>query len=78
MWCVPFWNIPLPMGRLRAKPKPARPSITTWMRWFRLVTGLIRHRQAIAEYEKFNKQQRIESDFDREVKRLLQKRDTEK
>jgi len=26
-------------------------------------------------YEKFNKQQRIESDFDREVKRLLQKKD---
>ncbi len=34
--------------------------------------------KAIAEYEKFNKQQRIESDFDREVKKLLQKRDTEK
>jgi hypothetical protein len=30
-----------------------------------------------AEYEKFNKQQRIESDFDREVKKLLQKWDTE-
>tara|TARA_R110002050_G_scaffold57423_5_gene129282 strand:- start:204543 stop:205580 length:1038 start_codon:yes stop_codon:yes gene_type:complete len=33
--------------------------------------------QATVEYEKFNKQQRIESDFDREVKKLLQKRDTE-
>lgn len=31
--------------------------------------------KAIAEYEKFNKQQRIESDFDREVKKLLQKKD---
>jgi hypothetical protein len=33
--------------------------------------------KALAEYEKFNKQQRIESDFDREVKRLLQKKDVE-
>lgn len=33
--------------------------------------------KAIAEYEKFNKQQRIESDFDREVKRLLQKKGAE-
>ena len=33
--------------------------------------------KAIAEYETFNKQQRIESDFDREVKKLLQKRGTE-
>jgi hypothetical protein len=31
--------------------------------------------KAVAEYEKFNKQQRIESDFDREVKKLLQKKD---
>ncbi len=30
--------------------------------------------KAVAEYEKFNKQQRIESDFDREVKKLLQKK----
>jgi hypothetical protein len=29
--------------------------------------------KAFAEYEKFNKQQRIESDFDRTVKKLLQK-----
>lgn len=29
--------------------------------------------KAFAEYEKFNKQQRIESDFDREVKKLLKK-----
>lgn len=31
--------------------------------------------KAIEEYEKFNKQQRIESDFDREMKKLLQKKD---
>ena len=30
---------------------------------------------AVAEYEKFNKQQRIESDFDREIKKLLQRKD---
>ena len=29
--------------------------------------------KALAEYEKFNKQQRIESDFDRQVKKLLNK-----
>ncbi len=34
-------------------------------------------RKAFAEYEEFNRQQRIESDFDREVKRLLQKKDAE-
>lgn len=33
--------------------------------------------KAVAEYEKFNKQQRIESDFDREVKRLLHRKDAE-
>jgi hypothetical protein len=33
--------------------------------------------KSIAEYEKFNKQQRIESDFDREVNKLLQKKDAE-
>lgn len=33
--------------------------------------------KAVAEYEKFNKQQRIESDFDREVKKLLQRKDAE-
>jgi hypothetical protein len=33
--------------------------------------------KAFAEYEKFDKQQRIESDFDREMKRVLQKKDTE-
>ena len=33
--------------------------------------------KAIAEYEIFNKQQRIESDFDREVKRLLKKKGAE-
>lgn len=31
--------------------------------------------KAFTEYEKFNKQQRIESDFDRTVKKLLQKKD---
>ncbi|WP_022964260.1 virulence RhuM family protein [Halopseudomonas pelagia] len=31
--------------------------------------------KALAEYEKFNRQQPIESDFDREVKRLLQAKD---
>lgn len=34
--------------------------------------------KAAAEYEKFNTQQRIESDFDREVKKLLQKKDANK
>lgn len=34
--------------------------------------------KAIAEYEKFNKQQRIESDFDRELKKRLQARDADK
>ena len=33
--------------------------------------------KAAAEYEKFNKQQRIESDFDREVKKLLKKKGVE-
>lgn len=33
--------------------------------------------KAVAEYEKFNKQQRIESDFDREMKKLLQKKGAE-
>lgn len=35
-------------------------------------------RKAHAEYEVFNKQQKIESDFDREVKKLLQKKDSGK
>ena len=33
--------------------------------------------RAFTEYEKFNKRQRIESDFDREVKKLLQKKDSQ-
>jgi hypothetical protein len=33
--------------------------------------------KAFAEYEKFNKQQRIESDFDREVKKLLKMKDAD-
>ncbi len=32
--------------------------------------------KAFAEYDKFNRQQHIESDFDRAVKKLLQKKDT--
>ena len=36
------------------------------------VTRQQAEQKAFAEYEKFNKQQRIESDFDREVKKLLQ------
>lgn len=32
-----------------------------------------RKQKALAEYEKFNKQQKIESDFDREMKKLLSK-----
>jgi hypothetical protein len=38
------------------------------------VTRKQAEQKAVAEYEKFNKQQRIESDFDREVKRLLTKK----
>ncbi len=34
-------------------------------------------RKAFSEYDKFNQQQRIESDFDREVRRLLTKKDSE-
>lgn len=41
------------------------------------ISSLQAKQKAIAEYEKFNKQQRIESDFDREVKKLLQKKDAE-
>jgi hypothetical protein len=33
--------------------------------------------KAVAEYDKFNRQQRIESDFDREVKKLMQKKGAE-
>ena len=40
------------------------------------VTRLQAEQKAVAEYEKFNKQQRIESDFDRTVKKLLQRKDT--
>lgn len=41
---------------------------------FGSVTRRQAEQKAVAEYEKFNKQQRIESDFDREVKRLLIKK----
>ena len=33
--------------------------------------------KAFVEYEKFNRQQRIESDFDREVKKLLKRKDSD-
>lgn len=36
------------------------------------VSRKLADQKAYAEYDKFNKQQRIESDFDREVKKLLQ------
>lgn len=39
------------------------------------VSRKIAQQKAYREYEQFNKQQKIESDFDREVKKLLQKRD---
>ncbi len=43
--------------------------------------GTVKRKQAeekaFVEYEKFNKQQRIESDFDREMAKRLQKRDSE-
>lgn len=44
---------------------------------FGKVTRQQAEQKAFAEYEKFNRQQRIESDFDREVKRLLQKKGAE-
>ena len=43
--------------------------------------GAVKRKQAelkaVAEYEKFNKQQHIQSDFDREVKKLLQRKETD-
>lgn len=39
------------------------------------VSRKLAEQKAHAEYDKFNKQQRIESDFDREVKKLLQIKD---
>lgn len=41
---------------------------------FGSVTRKQAEQKAMSEYEKFNKQQRIESDFDREVKRIMNKR----
>lgn len=41
------------------------------------VTHLQAEQKAVAEYEKFNKQQRIESDFDRTVKKLLKSKGAE-
>ena len=38
---------------------------------FGQVTRQMAEKKAFAEYEKFNKQQKIQSDFDREVKKLL-------
>ncbi|MRJ41254.1 MULTISPECIES: virulence RhuM family protein [Idiomarina] len=40
------------------------------------VSRAIAKQKAYQEYEQFNKQQKIESDFDREVKKLLQKKET--
>ncbi|WP_113908008.1 virulence RhuM family protein [Aliidiomarina celeris] len=40
------------------------------------VSRAIAKQKAYQEYEQFNKWQKIESDFDREVKKLLQKKDT--
>lgn len=40
------------------------------------VSREIAQRKAHQEYDQFNKQQKIESDFDREMQRLLQKKDT--
>jgi hypothetical protein len=42
------------------------------------ISRLQAEQKAFAEYEKYNKQQRIESDFDREVKKLLAKKGAEK
>ena len=42
------------------------------------VTRKEAEQKAFAEYDKFNKQQHIESDFDREMKRLLKKKDNNK
>lgn len=41
------------------------------------VTRQQAEQKAVAEYEKFNKQQRIESDFDRTVKKLLKRKGAE-
>ncbi len=41
------------------------------------VTRQQAEQKAVAEYEKFNKQQRIESDFDRTVQKLLKRKDAE-
>tara|TARA_R100001440_G_scaffold40480_1_gene60182 strand:- start:3031 stop:4062 length:1032 start_codon:yes stop_codon:yes gene_type:complete len=40
------------------------------------VSREIAQRRAYQEYDQFNKQQKIESDFDREMQKLLQKKDT--
>ncbi|MGI0152640.1 RhuM family protein [Pseudidiomarina sp. WS423] len=40
------------------------------------VSRAIAKQKAYQEYEQFNKRQKIESDFDREVKKLLQKKET--
>ncbi|WLH13515.1 hypothetical protein [Pseudomonas hefeiensis] len=50
-----------------------------WLTQKRLRHGVRQQaeQKTLAEYEKFNTQQRIESDFDRDVKKLLQKRDAQ-
>lgn len=35
------------------------------------------HKKAVSEYKEFNKHQKIESDFDKEVKRFLKENDNE-
>lgn len=44
---------------------------------FGKVSRQLAEQKANAEYDKFNKQQRIESDFDREIKKLLNSKDKE-
>ena len=40
------------------------------------VSRKVAEQKALQQYEQFNKQQKIESDFDREMKKLLQKKDS--
>ena len=42
------------------------------------VSRKVAEQKAFAEYKQFNKQQKIASDFDLEVKKLLHKKDSEK
>ena len=40
------------------------------------VSRKMAEQKALQQYDQFNKQQKIESDFDREMKKLLQKKDS--